>query len=65
MSMIHEKLYRSGTSQTLMWGLHPGTCKGHHSLPKPGQRIRLNFDIDDETEPDTRMPLGLMVNELV
>ena len=36
------------------------------SYQKPGQRIRLNFDIDDvKLNLDTIMPLGLMVNELV
>lgn len=68
MSMIHEKLYRSGNLSDIdVGGYIQGLVRSIMlSYQKPGQRIRLNFDIDDvKLNLDTIMPLGLMVNELV
>ncbi|MFB2623821.1 hypothetical protein FVF72_00550 [Methanothermobacter sp. KEPCO-1] len=68
MSMIHEKLYRSGNLididvRSYIEGLVRNIM---FSYMKPEQSVDLIFEIDDiNLNVDTIMPLGLIVNELV
>jgi len=68
MSMIHEKLYRSGNLADIdVRGYLEGLARSiMFSYMRPDQQVDLKFEMDDiRLNVDTIMPLGLIVNELV
>jgi PAS domain S-box-containing protein len=68
MSMIHEKLYRSGNLADIdVRGYLEGLARSiMFSYMRPDQHVDLKFEMDDiRLNVDTIMPLGLIVNELV
>jgi len=68
MSMIHEKLYRSGNLADVdVRGYIEGLARSiMFSYLRPDQQVELRFEIEDiKLNVDTIMPLGLIVNELV